>query len=246
MEFGHLSSESFLKFILKTINSNFNFTNINDVNCDQESLKKEISALNFVFEVLIILLVDSISLLNTLNSTKSLKLAETNESSNFLRNELEFIVASLHALDPTFSSKQIKQILTKFKKKEIDNCIEKIAIFNENNHSYELRPEYKNCFDLYLFSEHSSTYQQMYEITKNRSKCEFSLILGNRDLKFYENPIFAKIISKLLKPEFLTFLFEIFASNQFEEVLEKFEVSRKALKIFYVFLQTQEKNQNIE
>ena len=175
--------------------------------------------------MLIILLADSLSTINTLNSTKSLNLAQdTNENSYYLINELEFILANLHVLDPTFSSKQIKQIFTKFKKKEIDYCIERIATFNNKNHLFELRSEYKNCFDLCLFSEHSSTYQKMYEIAKNRKKGEFSLILGNRDLKFYENPFFRKTITKLLKPEFLTFFFEIFTSNQFEGFLDECEI----------------------
>ena len=184
-------------------------------------------SLNFVFEILIILLADSLSILNTLNSTKSVNLSQiTNENSFYPINELEFVLANLHSLDPFLPSKQIKQILTKFKKDQIDIAIDRIATFNENNHSYELKPNYKNCFDLYLFSEHSSTYQQMYEIIKNHTRGEFSLILGNRELKFYENPIFERTISKLLKQEFLTFFLEIIQNNELEGVLEEFDCTR--------------------
>ena len=243
MDFGPFSTDSFINFLFNTINIKFSLSNLDNEIYDEEILENELLGLNFVFEVLIILISDSLSLINTLNSIGSPNLTE---NSNYPFKELEFILANLHLIDPAFNSLPIKKAITKFKKKKIEATVERISTLNKNNHSFELKEEYRNCFDLNLFSEHSNLYQQLYEIIKNLSKSEYSLILGNRALKFYENTIFCKIMKKLIQPEFLSFFFEIIENKHFEEELEKSDISRKILKLLYVLFQMNEKSTNNE
>ena len=192
-----MSSNSFIDHIFKIINPDFSLSNFDNEEYDLNeknnldslsflfnynyNFDNDLISLNFFFDIINILLSDSISLVNVLNSTKSIKMSDKNlENSGYPLNELEFILANLYLIDASFKSATIKKVITKFKNKEIDLAIERISTSNKNSHSYELKETFKNCFDLSLFSETSDFYQQMYETIKNLSKNKFSVIIGNR------------------------------------------------------------------
>ena len=251
-----MSSNSFIDHIFKIINPDFSLSNFDNEEYDLNeknnldslsflfnynyNFDNDLISLNFFFDIINILLSDSISLVNVLNSTKSIKMSDKNlENSGYPLNELEFILANLYLIDASFKSATIKKVITKFKNKEIDLAIERISTSNKNSHSYELKETFKNCFDLSLFSETSDFYQQMYETIKNLSKNKFSVIIGNRETTFYENSIFLKTIKTFMQENFLSFFFNIIENKKLEETLEKFGIFGKLLKTLYIFLQTQ-------
>jgi len=204
--------------------------------------------MGFIFELLNILLFDDISLINSLNSVKTFSLSENlTKNTGFPLKNLEFLLANVYLIDSNFNYEPLKKILMKIKKKELDFLIEKISNFNKKTNLYELKEEFQNSYDLTLFPENSPFYSQIYERIKGNSmnKGEFSIILGNRPLKFFEkNEIFVKTIEKVMKSQFFQIVLQVFLDEQNEEMLVKEDVLRKALKILHLFIEFNAWNSN--
>ena len=146
-------------------------------------------------------------------------------------------MANLHIIEPNFNYETIKKVVPKIKKREIDLLIDRISFFNKNTNLYELKEDFRNCFDLSLFPENMSFYSQLYERCKNISvKNNFSIILGNHPLSFHENVIFHKTIEKISKSNLIEMIFAVIIEEKDEQIYENQDVYRKTFKFLYFLL----------
>lgn len=187
----------------------------------------------FFLDLMNILIFDDISIINTLNTTKYFKISMLDNPA-YPAKSLEFLIANFSLIEPNFDYEPFKKFLPKIKKTQIDELIEKVSTFNQAKNSYELKDEYKNCFDLTAFPETWHNYSELYEKAKDLTKQGFSLILGNHDLKFQENTFFSLTIAQILESSLVNLIFSLFTSNEYEN---NYDILRKVLKLVYFFLQ---------
>lgn len=237
LEFGPFENVSQISnYIFEQIGSNLQLSKLKDPNI--LLALRDLEAINFLLEFINVLIFDDISLINTLNATKTLKLSENpNSNHGYPTKNLEFLFANIYLVEPNFNYEPIKTLLKKLKKREIDYLIERISIFNKSRNAYELKEEYKNSFDLILFPESLSLYAKLYERAKSICKKDFSIILGNHDMSFYENPFFIKTMDKIANSDLIEFVVILFLDENNQVVYEKNDILRKVLKLLHLFLQ---------
>lgn len=137
--------------------------------------KKEELSYKFLCELLCILICEDLSTINLLQQVHSLAKSAL-ITHDFFKNKLSFLIIQLIYVNPQFKFPKKKSLLL-LKEEEMALCLEKVAIFNEKNCMYKLKPEFSQDFFEALSFEIDS--QIFFDVLETRKSSSIDIFKGN-------------------------------------------------------------------